>query len=42
MTARMKIAVFWVVTPWSLVQKFTEISEVLAASIITSETSVNF
>jgi hypothetical protein len=45
----MKMAVLWFVAPCSLV-KFTDVSEVLAASIITllteaagtSETSVNF
>jgi ribosomal protein L35AE/L33A len=42
--ASTKMPVFWVVAPFSLV-KFTDVSEVLAASIIrtiTSETSVNF
>jgi hypothetical protein len=45
----LKIAVFWVVAQYSL-EKFTDVSEVLVASIIrammeaasTSETSVNF
>jgi hypothetical protein len=44
----MKMAVFWVGAPCSVV-KFTDVSEVLAATIIrmmqaasTSETSVNF
>jgi hypothetical protein len=30
----LKMAVFWVVAPCSLVEKFTDILEVLAASII--------
>jgi hypothetical protein len=46
----MSVAVFWVVTPCSLVENFTDVSEVLAASIIwammqaasTSEPSVNY
>jgi hypothetical protein len=37
----MKMAVFWVVASCSLA-KFTDVSEVLAASIITSEMPVNF
>jgi hypothetical protein len=45
------MAVFWIVTPCILVEKFTDVLEVLAASIIialmtkaasTSEASVNF
>jgi hypothetical protein len=32
--ASMKMTVFWVVAPCSLVEKFTDVSEVLAVSII--------
>jgi hypothetical protein len=37
----MKIAVFWVVTPFSLVH-FTDVSEEYATFFFRAETSVNF